>query len=298
MLSTLAAYVSLSRTVTVRSVVSTRCRTKLDPMKPAPPVTMTDRMQGSLVNAGRRSAEFTRRPSCRRPGDRRTADGGGMTDIVWTLALGLCLAFAESGLGLGIVLPGETAVVVLAATLGSTAQMVGLGIAVAVGASLGDHVGYLLGRRYGEALRETRAVTRLGRHRYDRATDLLRRRGGAAVLMTRLVPVVRTLTPAAAGASGLAYRRFAAASVAGSAVWSTAYVGGGSVVAGLVAVTNDWLGRASWLLLVLVALTVVPVVLVRTVVGVRPVVAAPDVASLELATGVMPRRSQTDLVIR
>lgn len=221
-----------------------------------------------------------------------------MTDIVWTLSLGLCLAFAESGLGLGIVLPGETAVVVLAASLGSAWPTLGLGIAVAVGASLGDHVGYLLGRRYGDTLRETRAVQRLGRHHYDRATDLLRRRGGTAVLMTRLVPVVRTLTPAAAGASGLAYRRFAAASITGSAVWSAAYVGGGSVVAGLAAATNDWLGRASWLLLVLVALAVLPVLLVRSVVGSRPVVAAPDVASLELATGVMPRRAQTDLVMR
>lgn len=221
-----------------------------------------------------------------------------MTDIAWTLALGLCLAFAESGLGLGIVLPGETAVVVLAATLGSPTQMMALGVAVAVGASLGDHVGYVLGRRYGAALRETRAVSRLGRHRYDRATDLLRRRGGTAVLMTRLVPVVRTLTPAAAGASGLQYRRFAAASLTGSAVWATVYVGGGSVVAGVAAATNDWLGRASWLLAVLVAAVLVPVVVVRVVVGVRPVLAAPDVASLELATGVMPRRSQTDLVTR
>jgi membrane-associated protein len=213
-----------------------------------------------------------------------------MTAIVWTLALGFCLAFAESGLGLGMVLPGETAVVVLAATMRSTPEMIALGLAVMVGASLGDHVGYFLGRRYGDSLRETRAVRRLGRHHYDRATDLLRRRGGTAVLMTRLVPIVRTLTPAAAGASGLEYRRFATASLAGSALWSGAYVGGGSVVAGVSAVTSDWLGRAWWLVVVLVALVVVPVLLIRAVVGVRPATAAPDVASLELATGVMPPR--------
>lgn len=213
-----------------------------------------------------------------------------MTGILWTLGLGFCLAFAESGLGLGMILPGETAVVVLAATLHSTPEMILLGVAVAVGASLGDHVGYVLGRRYGDALRETKAVRRLGRQHYDRATDLLRRRGGLAVFMTRLIPVVRTLTPAAAGASGLDYRRFAPASLAGSALWSTVYVGGGSLVAGAAAVANDWLGRASWLVLVLVALAVVPVLLVRAVIGVRPEVAAPDVVSLELATGVMPRQ--------
>jgi membrane-associated protein len=209
--------------------------------------------------------------------------GGPMTALLLTLALGCGLAFAESGLGLGIVLPGETAVVVLAATMGSPAQMVLLGVAVMLGATSGDHVGYLLGRRYGDALRQTAVVRRLGVRHYDRATDLLRRRGGLAVLLTRLVPVVRTLTPAAAGASGLAYRRFAPASLAGSATWSAAYVGGGSAVAGLAALTGDTFGRASWLLLVLLALALVPVLVIRTVVGVRPVSAAPDVASLELA---------------
>jgi membrane-associated protein len=218
-----------------------------------------------------------------------------MNGLLMSLGVGFSLAFAESGLGLGMVLPGETAVVLLAASLGTAGQMVALGVAVTLGASLGDHVGYLLGRRYGDALGETRAVRRLGRHHYDRATDLLRRRGGTAVFMTRLVPVVRTLTPAAAGASGLEYRRFAVASLSGSALWATAYVGGGSAVAALTSVTTDLLGRASWLLLVLLALAVVPVLLVRTVIGVRPAVAEPDVASLELATGVLPRQPRLTL---
>jgi membrane-associated protein len=204
-----------------------------------------------------------------------------MTSIALPLGLGFTLAFAESGLGLGILLPGETAVVVLAATMRSPAETVLLGVAVMLGASLGDHVGFLLGRRYGDTLRQTRAVRRLGVRHYDRATDLLRRRGGTAVFATRLVPVVRTLTPAAAGASGLEYRRFVLASLAGSATWATAYVGGGSFLATLAAMTTDTLGRGSWLLLVLLALAVVPVLVVRAVVGVRPVSAAPDVASLE-----------------
>lgn len=212
-----------------------------------------------------------------------------MTGVAWSIGLGFSLAFAESGLGLGMVMPGETGVVVLASTLGSPWSLLALGVAVTLGASLGDHVGYLLGRRYGDALGETRAVRRLGRHHYVRATDLLRRRGGTAVFMTRLVPVVRTLTPAAAGASGLPYHRFAPASLAGSALWASVYVGGGSVVAGVADLAGDVLGRASWLVLALLALGIVPVVLIRAVVGVRPARAEPDVASLELATGVMPQ---------
>uniref|UniRef100_UPI002FC91188 hypothetical protein n=1 Tax=Aeromicrobium sp. TaxID=1871063 RepID=UPI002FC91188 len=65
--------------------------------------------------------------------------------------------------------------------------------------------------------------------------------------------------------------------------WSAAYVGGGSVFGALAAMTTDTFGRASWLMLVLLALALIPVLIIRTVVGVRPVSAAPDVASLELA---------------
>ncbi|MBC7633403.1 DedA family protein [Aeromicrobium sp.] len=214
-----------------------------------------------------------------------------MSGIALALALGFGLAFAESGLGLGMVLPGETAVVVLAASMRSPSEMVALGVVVMFGASLGDHCGYLLGRRYGDSLRDTKVVRRLGQNHFDRASDLLRRRGGLAVFLTRLVPIVRTLTPAAAGASGLEYRRFAPASLAGSATWSTAYVGGGSVVAALTAITTDAFGRASWLLLVLLALAVVPVMIIRAVTGVRPVLAAPDVESLERDLGVTLRSS-------
>ncbi|WP_344767622.1 DedA family protein [Aeromicrobium panaciterrae] len=214
-----------------------------------------------------------------------------MTGVALTLVLGLGLAFAESGLGLGMVLPGETAVVVLAASMRSTTDMVLLGVAVMIGASMGDHVGYLLGRKYGDKLRDTKAIRRLGVNNFDRATSMLRRRGASAVFLTRLVPIIRTLTPAAAGTAGLEYRRFAPASLAGSATWSAAYVGGGSIVAMVTSVTTDTFGRASWLLLVLLALAVVPVLIIRTVVGVRPVAAAPDVASLELASGARPYRS-------
>lgn len=213
-----------------------------------------------------------------------------MTAVALTLGLGLVLAFAESGLGLGMVIPGETAVVVLAATMGSPVESVMLALAVMIGACLGDHVGYGLGHRYGDALRETSLVRKIGQQHFDRAADVVRRRGGSAIFWTRLVPVVRTVTPAVAGASGLPYRRFVAASLAGSALWAAVYVGGGSLVAGFVALAGDVLGRAAWLLAVLVAAAVLPVLIVRLAIGVRPARAAPDVASLELATGVLPCR--------
>lgn len=196
-------------------------------------------------------------------------------------ALGFALAFAESGLGLGMIVPGETAVVILAATMQTTTTSVVLLICVALGACAGDHVGFAIGRHFGERLRDTRVVRRLGQSHFDRAMDVLRRRGAAAIFLTRLIPVVRTLTPAAAGVSGLSYRRFASGSLAGSLLWAGAYVGGGAAVSSAIEATNSALGQAAWLLLVVLAVAVIPVLVIRRFVGVRPVAAQPDVASFE-----------------
>ncbi|WP_229054914.1 DedA family protein [Aeromicrobium sp. Leaf350] len=203
--------------------------------------------------------------------------------VVWSLLAGLGIAFAESGLGIGMFLPGETAIVVLTATMPTWELMLLLAGLVAVGACAGDHVGYLLGRRYGDRLRTLRPVQRLGVEHFDRAMDLMRRRGAVAVFGTRLLPVLRTVTPAAAGASGLSYRSFVLASFAGSCTWAGVYVGGGSVVAVAADAADGLLGRAVWIGLVVAVLVVTPMLVVRVVGGVRRVVAAPDVVSAERA---------------
>lgn len=208
-----------------------------------------------------------------------------------TLGLGFALAFAESGLGLGMIVPGETAVVILAATMQTTTESVLLLLFVAFGACAGDHVGFAIGRHFGDRLRDTRVVRKLGQSQFDRAMAVLRRRGAAAIFLTRLIPVVRTLTPAAAGASGLAYRRFAPASLSGSLLWAGAYVGGGTAVASVIDATESALGRAAWLMLVVAAIVVVPVLIVRRFVGVRPGIAAPDLVSIEAELGPRHRRS-------
>ena len=204
-----------------------------------------------------------------------------MTGLMMLLGLGFCLAFAESGLGLGMVVPGETAVVILAATMHTTTASVLLLLFVALGASAGDHVGFFIGRHFGDRLRSTRVVQKLGQSHYDRAMEVLRRRGAAAIFFTRLVPLIRTLAPAAAGASGLAYRRFAPASLSGSTLWAAVYVGGGSAVAQVLDRTGSILGQAAWLMFVVVAIAVLPALFVRRFQGVRPSIAAPDLAFFE-----------------
>lgn len=139
------------------------------------------------------------------------------------------LAFAESAVGLGFFLPGEAGIVGLTSLADSGGSRLALFGSVVVGAVAGDHLGYALGRHAGPRMATSRVVARLGRRRWAAATTQLDHHGAAAVFTSRLVPVVRTVMPAAAGAAGLGYRRFATASVAGSSVWSALWVGLGSV---------------------------------------------------------------------
>ncbi|WP_052422855.1 DedA family protein [Nonomuraea candida] len=178
-------------------------------------------------------------------------------------AVAALMAFAESGLGVGSVLPGETGVLLLGATVTGPVRFAAMLLLVALGVTGGDHVGYVLGRRYGDRMRRLKVVRRLGVHHWDRARAALQRHGATAVFVTRLIPIVRTLTPAAAGAAQVTYRRFLIASLAGSLLWSGVYVSLGALAGASAAQLERTLGRASWLVLGGVVVVVAGVGLLR-----------------------------------
>jgi membrane protein DedA with SNARE-associated domain len=177
------------------------------------------------------------------------------------------LAFGESAAFIGVVLPGETALLfggVLAAT-GQVSLPVMIVLAV-FAAILGDSVGYEVGRWGGVALRDSRAGRFVGAARWRRAEAFMVRRGGWAVFLGRWVGVLRTLMPVLAGMSRMPYRRFLAFNAAGGALWAAVVV-----MAGYLAGTSwqrvqtyfGWAGGA--LLLVLAAIAAVAVVWRRAV---------------------------------
>ncbi len=139
-------------------------------------------------------------------------------------------AWAESTLGLGTLVPGETAVAVGAGALGTGPVLWLAWVVVSLGAFLGDHLGYLVGRRTGPALARGRLVRKAGVRRWQRAVTLLDRYGAPVLVVGRLVPGVRTLLGVAAGAVGMSYRRYAAAAALAALLWSAIFVGGRAAI--------------------------------------------------------------------
>jgi len=162
------------------------------------------------------------------------------------LVLSALFAFAESAFGLGVVVPGELAVLVLGAAASTPVQVLLALTVITLAASAADHVGYLLGRRYGSTLRATRMVRRIGTEQWDRAAALIRRRGPVAIIVSRLLPLVRTLVPAAAGAARMRYHRFLLGSLVGTSLWAALWLGAGTLAGQALPRVAEVLGTAGW----------------------------------------------------
>lgn len=133
------------------------------------------------------------------------------------------LVFGETAVFLGFVLPGETAVVLggVLASRGRVSLLI-LILVVVVAAVAGPLVGYEIGRHLGGRLVAARGLRRVAGG-VERAQDLLRTRGGTAVLIGRSVAVLRALMPALAGTARMSYRTFFLYNMVGGIVWGIGY---------------------------------------------------------------------------
>lgn len=144
----------------------------------------------------------------------------------WFYLIAGGLAFAEAAFMVGLILPGETALVVA----GFAAQQGWIAlwpmVAIAVGsAALGDSVGYEVGRRLGPMLRSSRLGRRVGEDRWRRTDAFLHRYGGRAVLLGRFTAGMRAVTPGMAGMARMPYlSTFLPWNIAGAVIWGAACV--------------------------------------------------------------------------
>lgn len=123
--------------------------------------------------------------------------------------------------------PSETIVIAAAAAgtaTGEWAMLVGVIIAAAAGAILGDNIAFAIGRRVG--LDRWRWMRRESAQRAIHwAREGLHRRATVLILTARYIPVGRVAVNVTAGASGLARRRFFGLSVLAGLSWAVYSVG-------------------------------------------------------------------------
>lgn len=135
------------------------------------------------------------------------------------------MAFLETAAGIGLVAPGEAAVVIGGVTAGQghTNLLVLIGV-VWVCAFTGDLTSYALGRRLGRVfLLEHGHLVKLTPVRLDQVEGFLKRHGGTTIIVGRFIGPVRALAPFVAGSSRMPAGRFLPATCVAAGIWSAAF---------------------------------------------------------------------------
>ncbi len=137
------------------------------------------------------------------------------------------IVFAETGLLIGFLFPGDTLLIlsgVLAIDTSAGTNAFGTNVwvvAVAIGlaAFLGGEVGYWIGHHFGPRVFERKESGFFSKKNVDRTNAFFIKFGGLAVIFARFVPVVRTFAPIAAGVGHMPWKRYTLYNLIGALVW-------------------------------------------------------------------------------
>jgi membrane-associated protein len=172
-------------------------------------------------------------------------------------ALLFAVIFAETGLVVTPFLPGDSLLfatgALAAADASHTLTAPFTWALLAAAAVLGNTVNYAAGRIVGP-----RAFT--GRYRMLRVEHLrlteefFKRYGGMTVVLTRFVPIVRTVAPFVAGVGRMPYARFQVYNLGGGLAWTALFIWGGYLFGNIPAVKSHF----GLVTLAIIAISLVP----------------------------------------
>lgn len=144
----------------------------------------------------------------------------------WTYLLVGALAFLETGAFIGLVAPGETAVIAGGVIAGQgVIDIVPLFLLVWTCCVLGDTVSFWLGRRLGRGFMLKHGPrVKITEERLEHVERFFARRGGLTILIGRFIGLVRALAPFIAGASRMPFAKFLPYDIVGCGLWAGVFV--------------------------------------------------------------------------
>ena len=168
------------------------------------------------------------------------------------LIAGLALML-ETSLFIGFLVPGDSVVLLAATGANDFFDLSTLIGAILLGSLVGESLGFLIGRLFGEKVRASRLGRRLGDSNWQLADSFIETRGGLAVAISRFLPVLHALVPVTAGMSRMKYRVFIRWTVLACAIWATVYSFVGFAARGAY---EQFAGNLKWGTLIAVAIVI------------------------------------------
>lgn len=148
----------------------------------------------------------------------------GVDPLLRSILAGLAILL-ETSLFIGLVMPGDTVVLVASTGVQDLPDFFLLLGCVLMGSLIGETIGFGVGRLFGARIRASKLGQKIGEKNWRMADTFIETRGGIAVAISRFLPVLHSLVPVVAGASVMKYRIFIRWTFGACAVWASAYVG-------------------------------------------------------------------------
>lgn len=146
----------------------------------------------------------------------------------WALVVVCFIIFAETGLLIGFLLPGDT-LLVISGLLSHPSPATPNGIfglnvwwvalLIGLAAFIGGEVGYYIGHKAGPSIFERKESGLFSVKNVERTNAFFARFGGLAIILARFVPIVRTFAPVAAGVGHMHKGKYTLYNLAGALLW-------------------------------------------------------------------------------
>ncbi|MFF2773012.1 DedA family protein [Streptomyces bacillaris] len=180
----------------------------------------------------------------------------------WALLVVCGIVFAETGLLVGFLLPGDT-LLVISGLLTHTSLVFGINIwwvclAIAFAAFLGGEVGYLIGHKAGPRVFERKETGLFSMENVRRTNAFFDRFGALAVIVARFVPIVRTFAPVAAGVGHMNYKKYSLYNAIGALIWGAGLTLFGYLIGYIPPVANFVSNYIDVILIGAVLITLIP----------------------------------------
>jgi membrane-associated protein len=149
--------------------------------------------------------------------------------VQWAGLFGLAaIIFSETGLLIGVFLPGDS-LLVTAGLLAARGYLnvYTLAPVLTLAAILGNSLGYFIGRASGPRVFNRENSLFFNKKHAIRAHEFYEKYGRKTIVLAQFMPIIRTFSPVIAGVGGMKFREFITFNIIGAFVWIWSMLGVG-----------------------------------------------------------------------